>query len=54
MQPSTATPPLARLRSQLSSDRGGVLETVIIWPVVLLLFFGAVQGASIFMRATSR
>ncbi|MBY6389487.1 pilus assembly protein [Rhodococcus erythropolis] len=47
MQPSTATP-LARLRSQLRSDRGGVLETVIIWPVVLLLFFGAVQGALYF------
>lgn len=47
MRPPTATP-LARLKSRLGNDRGGVLETVIIWPVVLLLFFGAVQGALYF------
>lgn len=47
MRPPTATP-LARLKSRLGNDRGGVLETVIIWPIVLLLFFGAVQGALYF------
>lgn len=36
------------IRRALRLDRGSVLETVIIWPIIILLFFGMIQGALYF------
>lgn len=45
--PSPSWPTRLRTRCR-SDDRGGVLETVIVFPIVLLLFLGAIQGALYF------
>lgn len=48
-EPLTLRPVLTWLRTRVQDERGSVsLETVIVFPVVLLLIFGAVQGALYF------